>query len=139
MKQIFISILLLVVFSCKNIDTEKKEILEVMDMQEKAWSEGDVESFMKGYWNSDSLMFVGKNGIKYGWDTTLANYKESYPDKAAMGSLEFEVLKLEVDGEAAYMLGKWSLIREADNPNGYFTLYWKKINGSWKITIDHTS
>ena len=37
------------------------------------------------------------------------------------------------------MLGKWSLVRENDNPNGYFTLYWKKIEGKWVITIDHTS
>ncbi|MBL4593401.1 MAG: hypothetical protein JKX68_06250 [Flavobacteriales bacterium] len=56
-----------------------------------------------------------------------------------MGKLEFEVLKLEINVDAAYILGKWSLIRESDNPNGYFTLYWKKINGNWLITIDHTS
>ena len=125
--------------SCTPSQSEEKEILAVMDMQEKAWSNGDVETFMKGYWQSDSLMFVGKNGIKYGWKTTLDNYKKSYPDKAAMGKLEFEVIKLEINGDAAYMLGKWSLIRASDNPNGYFTLYWKKINGNWLITIDHTS
>jgi len=125
--------------SCSNTTSQEKEILAVMDMQEQAWSDGDVEAFMQGYWQSDSLMFVGKNGIKYGWQTTLDNYKKSYPDKAAMGKLEFEVLKLEVNGDAAYMLGKWSLIRESDNPNGYFTLYWKKIDGDWLITIDHTS
>ncbi len=125
--------------SCSNTTSQEKEILAVMDMQEQAWSDGNVEAFMQGYWQSDSLMFVGKNGIKYGWQTTLDNYKKSYPDKAAMGKLEFEVLKLEVNGDAAYMLGKWSLIRESDNPNGYFTLYWKKIDGDWLITIDHTS
>jgi len=110
-----------------------------MNLQEKAWSDGNIEDFMKGYWQSDSLMFVGKNGIKYGWQTTLDNYKKSYPDKIAMGKLEFDVIKLEVNGKSAFMLGKWSLIREKDNPNGYFDLYWKKINGNWVITIDHTS
>lgn len=125
--------------SCSKTPSAEKEILAVMDMQEQAWSAGDIDVFMMGYWKSDSLMFVGRDGIKYGWKTTLDNYKKSYPDKAAMGKLEFEVLKLEVNEDAAYMLGKWSLIREEDNPNGYFTLYWKKINGSWKITIDHTS
>ena len=125
--------------SCNKNTLEDKAILEVMEMQEKAWSNGDVEAFMQGYWQSDSLMFIGKNGIKYGWQTTLDNYKKSYPDKAAMGKLEFEILKLEVNGNAAYMLGTWSLIREEDNPGGHFTLYWKKIDGSWVITIDHTS
>jgi len=125
--------------SCSKTPSQEKEILAVMEMQEQAWSNGNLDQFMQGYWQSDSLMFVGKNGIKYGWQTTLDNYKKSYPDKAAMGKLEFEIIKLEVNNETAFMLGKWSLIRESDNPNGHFALYWKKINGSWVITIDHTS
>jgi ketosteroid isomerase-like protein len=139
MKKLFIPVILFIMMSCSKNPSSEKEILAVMDMQEQAWSDGNIDAFMMGYLKSDSLMFVGKNGIKYGWQTTLDNYKKSYPDKAAMGKLEFEVLKLEVNEDAAYMLGKWSLIRKEDNPNGFFTLYWKKINGSWKITIDHTS
>lgn len=125
--------------SCSDNSNESEAILKVMNQQEKDWSAGNIEGFMKGYWQSDSLMFIGKNGIKYGWQTTLDNYKKSYPDKTAMGKLEFDVLKLEVNGNSAYILGKWSLIRKEDNPNGYFTLYWKKIEGNWVITIDHTS
>ncbi|PCJ23288.1 MAG: DUF4440 domain-containing protein [Flavobacteriales bacterium] len=129
----------LTIISCSKTPSAEREILAVMDMQEKAWSDGDIDNFMMGYWKSDSLMFIGKNGIKYGWKTTLDNYKKSYPSKAAMGKLKFEVLKLEINGNTAYLLGKWSLIRESDNLGGYFTLYWKKINESWVITIDHTS
>jgi ketosteroid isomerase-like protein len=118
---------------------DMEEIQRVMNLQEVAWNEGNIEQFMDGYWKSDSLMFIGKNGIKYGWEPTLDNYKTSYPDKTAMGKLNFEILKLEVNGNSAYMLGKWKLIRKEDTPNGYFTLYWKKIDGKWVITIDHTS
>ena len=118
---------------------DEQEILAVMQMQEKAWNNGNLDKFMQGYWQSDSLMFIGKNGIKYDWQTTLENYKKSYPDKAAMGKLTFKIIKLEVNNDSAYMLGEWSLERESDNPNGYFTLYWKKINNKWVITIDHTS
>lgn len=139
MKHFFILTIFISLFSCSSNSAAEKSILEVMDMQEKAWSDGNIDGFMQGYWQSDSLMFVGKKGIKYGWNTTLENYKKSYPTAAAMGTLEFEVIKLEVNGESAFMLGKWSLIRENDNPNGYFDLYWKKINGNWVITIDHTS
>ena len=121
----------------QNKDVE--EIQRVMILQEVTWNEGNIEQFMEGYWKSDSLMFIGENGIKYGWETTLENYKTSYPDKTAMGKLNFEILKLEVNGNSAYMLGKWKLIRKEDTPNGYFTLYWKNIDGEWVITIDHTS
>jgi ketosteroid isomerase-like protein len=139
MKNLLIILITIVTISCSNTTSENAAIMKVMNAQEQAWSDGNVDEFMKGYWQSDSLMFVGKNGIKYGWQTTLDNYKKSYPDKAAMGKLEFEVIKLEVNGESAFMLGKWSLIRAEDNPNGYFDLYWKKINNNWVITIDHTS
>ena len=139
MRHIIISILFITLFSCSNSSKEEKAILKVMDIQEKAWNDGNIDAFMQGYWQSDLLMFVGKNGIKYGWQTTSDNYKKSYPNKAAMGKLEFNIIKLEVNENAAYMLGKWSLIRANDNPNGYFTLYWKKINDQWLITIDHTS
>lgn len=139
MKTFFILISLSIMISCSNETNEKDSILDVMNQQEKDWSAGNIDGFMQGYWQSDSLMFIGKNGIKYGWQTTLDNYKKSYPDKAAMGKLEFEVLKLEVNGLSAYMLGKWTLIRDSDSPGGYFTLYWKKVNEKWVITIDHTS
>jgi hypothetical protein len=139
-KNIIVVIIAYITISCNtNTISENDAIMEVMNAQEQAWSDGNLEDFMNGYWQSDSLMFVGKNGIKYGWKTTLDNYKTSYPDKAAMGKLEFKVIKLEVNGTSAFMLGKWSLIRESDNPNGYFDLYWKKIKGNWVITIDHTS
>lgn len=118
---------------------DMEEIRKVMSLQENAWNEGNIEQFMQGYWKSDSLMFIGKNGIKYGWETTLDNYKTSYPDKTAMGKLNFEILKLEVNNNTAYMLGKWELLRQEDTPNGYFTLYWKKVDSKWVITIDHTS
>ncbi|MCB0402595.1 MAG: nuclear transport factor 2 family protein [Flavobacteriales bacterium] len=132
-------ILLSVMLSCTEYSSEKEAIMHVMHQQETDWNSGNIEAFMQGYWQSDSLMFIGKNGIKYGWQTTLDNYKNSYPDKAAMGTLSFEILQLEQNNHTAYMLGKWNLQRESDNPNGYFTLYWKKIEGHWVIVIDHTS
>ena len=139
MKQFITLLFLLIILSCTNSSSEKKAILKLMNQQEQDWNNGKIDSFMAGYWKSDSLMFVGKNGIKYGWETTLKNYKTSYPDKAAMGKLEFTIIKLEVTGDTAFMLGKWNLIREKGNPHGHFSLYWKKIKGNWVITIDHTS
>ena len=35
---------------------------------------------MKGYWNNDSLMFIGRNGVTYGYQNTLMNYKKNYPN-----------------------------------------------------------
>lgn len=116
------------------------EIEKVMKMQEQAWSEGNAEKFMQGYWNSDSLTFVGKNGLTYGWKQTLANYIKNYPDKETMGKLTFTLIKKEKLGPENYLvIGKWQLQRSKGDVGGHFSLIWKKINGQWVIISDHTS
>jgi ketosteroid isomerase-like protein len=123
----------------KNDNKEIEQIKKVLFDQAEAWSAGDLELFMQGYWKSDSLMFVGSKGITYGWDQTLANYRKGYPDKSHTGKLDFEIHHLQKVGVGAYfMIGKFKLTREAGDASGYFTLLWKKIGGEWKIVVDHT-
>ena len=116
------------------------EIRRVLYQQQEAWNRGDIPAFMEGYWHDENLSFIGSKGITRGWDQTLANYQKSYPDKSAMGRLEFEVIELTLlSKKSAYMIGKYTLHREADKPSGYFNLVWRQINGKWLITSDHTS
>jgi ketosteroid isomerase-like protein len=118
---------------------EINQIKKVLYDQSAAWSAGDLETFMNGYWKSDSLMFIGSKGITYGWDQTLANYKRGYPDKAHTGKLDFEIHHLQkVGAESYFMIGKFKLTREVGDASGYFSLLWKKIDGQWKIIVDHT-
>lgn len=118
----------------------KMEIRKVMAMQEEAWSNGDIDAFMKGYWQSEELTFIGKSGLTYGWQTTLDNYKKGYSSPEIMGTLKFDVLELQRISEDTYhMIGRYALIRKADRPTGYFSLLWKYIDGEWKIISDHTS
>ena len=118
---------------------ESKNIITVMDKQMAAWNRGDLEGFMQGYWKSDSLMFVSSKPT-YGWQATLDSYKRGYPDKAAMGIVYFDIKKVEViNATSAFVYGAWRLKREKDNPGGYFTLFFKKIKGEWKVVVDHTS
>ncbi|MCB0430651.1 MAG: nuclear transport factor 2 family protein [Flavobacteriales bacterium] len=115
-------------------------IRAIMGRQQAAWNRGDMDSFMNGYWESDSLRFLGKEGIRYGYAPTLKRYKEHYPDKAAMGQLAFTILSVEPAGtDQAMVLGLWKLQREKDTPGGAFVLIWKKINGQWVCVLDHTS
>lgn len=144
MKHIVISILLIVMCGGINAQrkktTDKEKIVSVLMAQKDAWNRGDMEAYMEGYWKSDSLKFIGKNGVQYGWKNTLENYKKSYPDKNAMGKLEFTVVQIEIlSPQSAFMIGKWKLTREKDTPQGHFTLLWKKINNKWKVVADHSS
>lgn len=115
-------------------------IRKVLEAQVLAWNAGNVESFMQGYWQSDSLMFVGKSGITYGWRKALENYKKHYPDTVAMGKLTFDLKEFKPLSPAYYfVVGKWHLQRSIGNIEGHFTLLFRKINSKWFIVVDHTS
>ena len=95
---------------------------------------------MKGYWENDSLRFIGKSGITYGWNNTLANYKRGYPDTAAMGKLQFTILVVKKLSSRYYeVVGKWYLKRSIGDASGHYTLLLRKIKGSWVIVSDHSS
>lgn len=115
-------------------------IKNILDQQTIAWNGGDIENFMTPYWHSDSLMFIGKSGITYGWQKTLENYKKNYPDAAAMGKLDFIILQTKRLSVLYYsVVGKWHLSRSAGELGGYFTLLFKKIKNNWVIVSDHSS
>lgn len=117
----------------------EKHIRQVLHEQQKAWNAGDLEAFMVGYWKSDSLQFIGKN-IRHGWQATLDGYKKGYPDKAAMGELRFDIWQTVRLADDAYLVsGKYTLIREKDQPSGPFTLIFRLKAGKWVIVYDHTS
>ncbi|MEL6676839.1 MAG: nuclear transport factor 2 family protein [Bacteroidota bacterium] len=125
----------------QSLSTKDEDAIQaVFAMQQDAWNRGDIDAFMEGYWKSEELVFVGSGGPKYGWQTTLERYKKSYPDRATMGQLTFEQLKIvKLGPKSAYVLGKWHLKREMGDAGGYYSLIWRKIKGKWVIVSDHTS
>jgi hypothetical protein len=131
--------------SCKTEHSFDKHAAEdgiqsLMLQQETDWNNADIDGFMSIYWQSDSLKFIGKRGITYGWQNTLNNYKKGYPTAEAMGRLDFDNLSFEFpDSTNALVVGKWTLFRSADTLGGYYTLHWKKLLGRWVIVSDHTS
>ncbi|NME69897.1 YybH family protein [Flammeovirga aprica] len=123
-----------------NPEQEIQQIHKVLKTQEKAWNTGDLDQFMIGYWESEKLMFIGKSGLTYGWEQTLANYKKGYPDVKAMGKLTFTLIETELLAEnVALVVGKWHLSRETNDLQGHFSLVWKKIDNKWVIIADHSS
>jgi len=132
---------LIFLVSCKSTN-HCNEIYNLMKQQEDAWNNGNIENFMNVYWKNDSLVFIGKSGINYGWDKTFSNYKNSYKTKEQMGTLEFKNLICNTINDSTHIVtGKWSLKRNDSigNINGFYSLVWVKKQTGWKITYDHTS
>ncbi|MEQ6167548.1 nuclear transport factor 2 family protein [Ekhidna sp. MALMAid0563] len=135
----FLSLVILSFFTYSQ-NPDEVAIREVLAQQEECWNAGDLECFMEGYWKSDQLVFIGSKGVTYGWQQTLDNYKKSYPDKATMGQLTFDLIIVEPLSEDFWtVIGKWSLKRKNDNPNGHFSLIFRRLGNEWVIVSDHSS
>jgi hypothetical protein len=121
-------------------DRDEQEILSILQRQTEAWNRGDLKEFMRGYWENDSLMYIGKAGVTYGYTSTLNSYIRNYGDTARMGKLRFEILHVKrLSADHFFVVGKWFLKRSAGDVGGHYTLLWKKINGAWVIVADHSS
>ncbi|MFC0603097.1 YybH family protein [Winogradskyella pulchriflava] len=144
MKTLYL-LLIVILLSCGSqaksnkhtFETDKAAILKIMNDQEKAWNNHDLEGFMQGYWKSDSLKFYGSNGLTKGWQNTLNNYKKGYPTKAESGTLKFVINDVsKIEGDNYWVMGEYHLKRAVGDANGVFIIIFKKIHGEWKIVAD---
>ncbi len=120
--------------------TADAAIRKLMADQSAAWNRGSLDDFMKGYWDNDSLVFIGKDGPTYGYKQALSNYKKHYDSPDKMGQLTFTLIKIDqLSPDYCFVIGKWALKRNAGDVGGTYTLLFRRINGTWLIIVDHTS
>lgn len=140
MKKILLLFLFSLSLTAFGQSNDEKEVRKILSTQNEAWNRGDVDAFMVGYWENDSLMFIGSSGITYGYQNTLVNYKKRYPDTAAMGKLTFTLIQAKpLSTEYIHVTGKWHLKRTVGDIGGHFTLVFRKIANKWLIISDHSS
>ena len=136
----FTLVLFLFSFVSFSQNRDRQSILSSLQKQTEAWNRGNIDEFMLGYWENDSLKFIGKSGVTYGYKQTLANYKKNYSDTTKMGKLSFDILHVkELSPQYYFVVGKWFLKRSIGDIGGYFTLLFRKIKRRWMIVVDHTS
>lgn len=119
---------------------DEAAILALLEAQDAAWNQGDIEGFMAGYLRSPDLRFASGGNITRGWEETLARYKARYGTGAEMGTLttsDHEIEILSVDAAIAH--GKWQLDWQGKQPWGLYTLILRKTGGEWRIVSDTTT
>jgi len=137
---LLLGFLLVLTASLRAQSGDETAIRRILADQTASWNKGDLDDFMKGYWNNDSLTFIGQSGITYGYSTTLNNYRKHYDSPDKMGELSFTLLRLEkISSDRYFVIGKWQLKRKAGDVGGYYTLLFRKIDGRWLIVVDHSS
>lgn len=141
MRKLLLILLLLATVPAFAQESRDAGLIRVMlQAQAEQWNRGNIEGYLVGYWQNDSLVFLGKSGQTYGYQATLDRYRKAYPDTAAMGKLITTVLKIRLlSADYAYVTGRWDLARSMGNLSGYYTLLLRRINGEWLIVEDHSS
>ena len=123
----------------RNRDAEEA-IRYVIEKQAEDWNRGSIEAYMEGYAKIDSVRFASGGKVSYGWQNMLDRYKKGYPTTEAMGKLFFSEIDIRIlSNDAALVFGRWHLKELKDEPYGYFTLLFRKIDVGWRIVHDHTS
>jgi ketosteroid isomerase-like protein len=121
-------------------DTAASRIQSVLDQQVADWNAGNLRDFMNGYARSETTRFASGGDVHLGWETVLARYTGRYADRAAMGRLAFEDIRITpLAPDAALVFGRWKLQRANDAPSGLFTLLFRRTPDGWRIVHDHTS
>ena len=119
---------------------DRQAIQRLLEDQQRAWNRGSIDAFLEGYWHSPELTFAGSGGIERGWDGVRARYLRNYPDRGAMGDLDFSALEIRFLGpDAVLVLGRWHLTRAKGDVGGVFSLVLQRLPDGWKIAHDHTS
>lgn len=139
MRRIVIVLLLLIPSVSRGDDSAT--VRAVLDTQVTCWNKGDLEGFMKTYWNSDDLTFYSGGTVTKGWKPVMERYQKRYKAEGKeMGTLAFSGIDVVMVGEAnAIVRGKWKLVLSKETDEGLYTLHLKKLPEGWRIVHDHTS
>ncbi|MGH9429969.1 MAG: YybH family protein [Terriglobia bacterium] len=121
----------------------KAQVIALLTSQVRAWNKGDLNAFMKGYWQSPETEYVGASGIVQGWKAIQERYQRDYQATNLMGHLRFEDLHVTVLApDAALAVGEYVLQSGSNGSNpgrGIFTLVLRRFPEGWRIINDHTS
>src|ERR1044072_6779766 len=90
----------------------QSEIRAVLDRQSIAWNKGDIDGYMQGYWQSDSMLFTSGGRIQQGWLAARAKYKAARGPRRTRETAKAK-------------------------PHAVFTLAMRKSPQGWKIIHDH--
>jgi hypothetical protein len=116
MKKILLLTCIIISLTSKSQTKDEQIIRHMLSDQISFWNKGDIPGFMQGYWNNDSLVFVGKNGPTYGYNNTLHNYQKNYPNKDYMGILNFDIISVQpIEKDHYFVIGKFMLQRKVGN------------------------
>lgn len=123
----------------KNLKDEAA-ILDVLRLEEKVWSAGDIDGYVDVYAPLDSTRMILSKGAAYGKDSIKAFYKRYWP-KEKMGTLVLHGEQMERLSKKFYYVTGYFRVSYPDGKtvNGRYSSLMIKIRGKWYLYTDHSS
>jgi len=116
------------------------EVIALLTRQAEDWNRGDLEAFTTVY--ADDAAFLAPSGVHRGRAEVLARYQRRYPDRAAMGTLSFEVIETRVSADASMvtLAARWKLgyppDADREDASGLTLVVLRRGPDGWKIVQD---
>lgn len=140
MKLVAALLALLAIPATANPAADRSQILSTIRRMEAAWNRGDFRGYMSGFKNPD-IVFVSGGKFQDGWQGTLDHYVRDYggsPERR--GRLHFYNMKIDLLApDAAMLVGQYRLERGTRVTQGINTRLFRKVRGTWLITMNHVS
>jgi peptidoglycan/xylan/chitin deacetylase (PgdA/CDA1 family) len=136
------------------VDARRREaaraaITELLVHSAAAWNRGDLEAFCSDY--AEDALFVSPSGTTRGRSAVLSRYRAKYHDRAAMGTLSFELLEVRLTSgmevsilggarpaalQGASLVVRWSLAFADSTTSGLTLLVLRPRGKGWEIVQD---
>jgi uncharacterized protein (TIGR02246 family) len=120
---------------------DREEVQAVLQAQVAAWNRGDLSAFCEVY--LDDTTFLSPSGITRGRQAVLDRYSKRYPDKAAMGTLELQLIETRPSppaGESVLsvsLAARWTLsYPDKAAATGLTLLVLHRVGARWQIVQD---
>lgn len=110
-------------------------VLALLERQRQAWNVGDLEGFCAIY--AEDARFLSPSGVTQGRAAVLARYQQRYPNKAAMGTLAFDVLEIRETSGAVSIAARWTLSFPGKPPaSGHTLIVFNLLPAGWRLVQD---
>jgi ketosteroid isomerase-like protein len=118
---------------------DEKEVRANFHQSLEAWNAGDIAGYMDTYDKSDSILFINKSLIAYGWKDANETFRKAFPTKESMGKLTYDIKIVKQLSENFWLVvGSFHVDRGKDSFGGNFSDLVQRIKGSWKVVVDHS-
>lgn len=121
-----------------------EDVLRIMDIMERAWSDKDLPELFRHYWHDDGFVLFTSRGAYYGWADGKKMLETYFSDLEDV-TLKFGPRKVRCFGDVATVVYEWRtdarskrdgtrLLRE-----GYGNDVFLRDRGEWKLFHNHVS